>query len=117
MPEDWPAALQECLNESNFSFNKGDSALRSDMDVGPSKVRNRYTTSIDEVQGSINVTTSEYTTFDNFFKNTLANGTKQFYFNHPITQVQTVFRFTGPYQLVSIGGTNFRISFSWEILP
>lgn len=117
MPENWPIALQQCLNEVNFSFRKGDTALRSDMDVGPSKVRNRYTTSIDEVQGSINLTTAEYTTFENFFQTTLEGGTKQFYFEHPITKVQTVFRFTGPYQITSLGGGNFQARFTWEILP
>lgn len=116
MPESWPLTLQQKLNEANFSFTKGDTVLRSDMEVGPSKVRRRYTTSIDEITGSITVNVSEFNIFENFFETTLEGGSKSFYFNHPITGVQGIFRFKGAYKTDSLGGGIFQIKFNWEIL-
>jgi hypothetical protein len=117
MAETWPPTLQDKLNEEAFSFTHGETKLRSDMDVGPAKVRRRYTKSVDPISCTIDVTQGEYSDFDYFYRTTLNGGVNQFTFDHPITGVPTDFRIVGTPQTRSIGGGNFRVSMQWEILP
>ena len=117
MAEAWPISLQDKLNEDAFGLDIGETVLRSDMDVGPAKVRRRMTKSVDTLTCSIDVTTSEYSTFLYFFDTTLNGGVNQFTFDHPITGAPTDFRFGGPPQIRSIGGGNFRVTMRWEQLP
>ena len=47
MAEIFPAALQELLNQSGFQQTLGDTLVRSTVEVGPAKVRSRFTKAID----------------------------------------------------------------------
>jgi len=117
MAELWPSGLQDIVNEEGFGYTLGDTLVRSDMDVGPAKVRRRYTKGVENLTTTINLTTSEYTTFKNFYDTTLNGGVTPFLFDHPITGVQEEFRFVNPPKIDSIGGGNFRVSMEWEKLP
>ncbi len=112
----WPSTLQDLINEQGFALNKGETVLRSDVDVGPNKVRRRFTRPIDTMSGVINLTSVQYEDFEFFFDTETNGGTLPFEFNHPITGVLTLFRFTGPVNYRSIGGGNFQVSMAWEIL-
>lgn len=116
MAQLWPTSLQQKLSEANFSYEIADTALRTDMDIGPQKVRRRFTRGINSLTGSIYLTTSEYTQFYNFYNTTLNGGVLTFEFNHPITQDLKEWRFKGPARVSSIGGGNFTVQFSWEEL-
>lgn len=116
MAQIWPITLQQILSEANFSYEIADTALRSDMDIGPQKVRRRYTKGINQLSGSIYLTTAQYSIFYNFYNTTLAGGVLTFEFDHPITGVNTEWRFKGPARVSSIGGGNFTVDFSWEDL-
>jgi hypothetical protein len=112
----WPSQLQQLLNEANFGISIGETVLRSDMDIGPAKVRRRVTKSIDSFTASINLNVAQYTIFINFFNTTLAGGSLPFTFKHPITGVNETFRFKSPPSISSIGGGNFVTSLEWEKL-
>lgn len=116
MAQTWPLTLQNKLSEANFSYEIADTALRSDMEIGPQKVRRRFTKGINQLTGSIYLTALEYSDFYNFYNTTLGSGTISFEFNHPITGVNTEWRFKGPARVSSIGGGNFVVDFSWEDL-
>ena len=113
----WPGALQDKLNEQSFGIRKGSTTIRSDMDTGPAKVRRRFTRSVDMFTASIDLTTSEFSTFETFFNTTINGGVTIFEFDHPITGVLTNFRFVGDPEYSSIGGGNFRVSMVWEKMP
>jgi hypothetical protein len=117
MAQPWPAGLQQFFSEENFSLQLDDGTLRSDMDVGPQKVRRRYTKGVDVLTVSIWLTSSEYTIFYNFYDVTIAGGTLPFTFEHPITGLPADFRFRGQPRISSIGGGNFTAQFELEILP
>ena len=117
MANQWPAALQEYLEQQEFGLVYGDTTIRSSMDVGPSKVRRRFTKGVDEMTGSITVKNDLYSTWENFFKVTLAGGSLTFEYNHPITGVLTEYRFKGMPSVSNIGGEYFRVSMSWEEMP
>jgi hypothetical protein len=117
MAQIWPSTLQQLISESNFGYEIADTALRTDMDIGPQKVRRRFTKSVNTMSGSIYVTTTEFTTFYTFYNTTLNGGTLPFEFEHPITKELKEWRFKGPARVQSIGGGNFTIDFTWEELP
>lgn len=113
----WPVSLQQKLNESGFGISHGDTTIRSDMDIGPAKVRRRFTRGIDNISGSIWLTTSEYTTFRYFYDTTLNGGVNRFEFNHPIDGTLKEYRFSSPPKYTSIGGGKFSVSMQWEEMP
>jgi len=117
MAQPWPISLQELLSEANFGMKFGDTAGRSDNDLGPQKVRRRYTKPVDTITGAIYLTIAEYSTFYAFYNTTLNGGVLPFTFDHPITSLPTDFRFKGTPEISSIGGANFTVQFEWEVLP
>jgi hypothetical protein len=117
MPQVWPITLQSLVNEDGFSHALGETSIRSAMDIGPEKIRRRMTKSVDLFNVSINLTTTQYSVFYNFYDLTLNGGVESFYFNHPITGVQATYRMKGQPAIRSLGGGQFRVSMEWEQLP
>ncbi len=115
--ETWPAALQQLLNVDSFSYTFGNTLIRSDMDVGPAKVRSRYTDAVDTVSCSIDLDMDEYATLEQFYKVTLSNGSRTFSFIHPLTQEEIEARFAQPPSMSPLGGRYFKVAMAWEILP
>lgn len=113
----WPVELQQLLNVASFEFRYGNTALRTDMDVGPAKVRSRVTDAVDIYSCSINLDFDLKDDLDTFFKTTLNNGVNSFLFDDPFTGTPATFRFTEPPSLRPLGGRVFQVSMSWEKLP
>lgn len=112
----WPVSLQDKVNEDSFSYEVGETVLRSDMDVGPQKLRRISTRPIDKMTVSINVTVDQWQDFMTFYNTTTNGGTLRFEFNHPITQVLTEFRFASVPRTSSLGGGNFMVVMDWEVM-
>lgn len=117
MAETWPVSLQQILNEADFSYAIGDTTIRSDMDIGPAKVRRRSTRGVDTLSCSINLTTAQYSTFYYFYDTSLNGGVKTFNFVHPITGATNEFRFVAPPAFRYLGASNWAATMSWEKLP
>ncbi len=115
--ETYPSGLQQKLNADNFNIMIGDTTMRSGMDVGPDKVRSRYTDAVDMYTVSIWMDIDDYDTLTTFFKSTLGNGVKTFGFTNPMTGDSDEFRFMGPPQIMTLGGRTFSVSMKWERLP
>ena len=113
----WPATLQQKLNTESFSEKFGETLLRSDMDIGPAKVRRRFTKGVDEISCSINLDFDEYDDFSVFFKTTVNGGATPFTFIHPISGLTVSVRFKEPPTISPLGGRKFRVSMLWEVLP
>lgn len=113
----WPSGLQERMDQENFSIEKGETVIRTEMDVGPVKVRRRSTRPIDKVNCSILLTAGQYSVFETFFNTTVNGGTTPFDWVHPITEAAAVFRFSRPPQYSNVGPTVFRAVFQLEIMP
>lgn len=112
--DNWPVELQQKLNATDFTLKYGTSTARTDMDVGPAKVRSRYTTVVDTYSCSILIDYDQFATFTSFYKTTLANGTLPFLFNDPFTQAPATFRFADVPTLSPVGGRTFTIGMAWE---
>lgn len=113
----WPSSLQQLVNQQSFVAKWGETVIRSDMDIGPAKVRRRFTRPIDTYTVNINLTITDYNNLYNFYNSTLNGGVNTFEFNHPITGVLTTFRFLAPPQVSPMGGTTFQATMEWEALP
>lgn len=113
----WPATLQQKMEAAQFELVFGDTRIKSDIDVGPAKVRSRYTDAVDNYRGSIFLDYSEYDDLRTFYKTTLNNGTNTFDWVDPIDQTAAVFRFISPPRISSVGGTTFNVSLALERMP
>lgn len=115
--ENWPVSLQQKMEASGFSYTPGTTTIRSDMDIGPAKIRSRFTDAVDLYSGSIFIDIDDVDVLQNFFKVLLNNGTDAFLLADPFTQVEGTFRFLEPPNLRAIGGRMFEASLNLEKLP
>jgi len=114
----WPVGIQDLVNGENFSMEFGETVLRTQMDVGPAKLRRRTTRPIDKYTVSINLYESDFITFQQFFNTTLNGGINIFDFLNPLTGSTDQFRFTQPPSISPLGTAGwFRVTMSWERLP
>ena len=117
MAELFPTSLQELVNQSGFNHAFGDTAIRSENEIGLAKTRQRYTKSIDVFTTSIDMPIEEYSTLSDFFKTTLSGGSKTFLYDHPMTEVESEFRFISPPTIAPMGGRYFKVNMQWELIP
>jgi hypothetical protein len=115
--DSWPISLQQKLNASSFSVKVGTTTVRTQVDVGPAKVRSRFTDAVDNYSCAIFLDFSEYSTFMTFYKTTLNNGTNQFLFTDPFSLVERAYRFVDAPNISAMGGRFYEVSMNWELLP
>lgn len=84
------------------------------MDVGPAKVRSRFTDAVDTYQATILLDFDEYETLKDFFKTTLNNGVLPFTFVDPMSEEEGSFRFISPPVISALGGRVFEVTLDWE---
>lgn len=113
----WPVSLQDKFNVDNFTVKLGSTTVRSQMDVGPDKVRRRFTDAVDIYTASIDLDIEEYTDLKTFFENTLGGGSLTFSFYNPLTDTTDEFRFADPPEVRPLGGRFFRVNMTWERMP
>lgn len=115
----WPVSLQQKMDVAGFQKRIGRTRVATEMDVGPAKVRSRFTDAVDVYDLQHTLDFNDIATFETFYKTTLGNGTLPFLFDDPFTLVQTAFRFapdTDP-SIRPLGGRTFTLSMTWERLP
>ncbi len=113
----WPTSLPDKVQSDSFSLNIGETVVKSDIDIGPQKVRRRFTKQIDNISATMQMTSAQYQTLLDFFRVDLNGGTSQFVFNHPISGASTYMRFMSPPVFRAIGGVMFEVTLNWEIMP
>ena len=117
----WPVQLQDKLNQSDFQYALGDSTIRSDVEIGLSKVRRRYTRAIDSIVGSIWLDRTEVSIFINFYNTTLNGGINIFEFKDPLSPTQELreyrFKSDTPPALRPVGGNTYSVTLVWEVIP
>lgn len=115
----WPISLQQKFDVDGFQKKIGRTKVATDMDIGPAKVRSRFTDAVDGYECQIRLDYSEMATFETFYKTTLGNGTLPFLFDDPFTGLKIPFRFSPESDPVirPLGGRVFIVTMSWEKLP
>lgn len=107
----WPSTL--VINKDGFSESPADRVMRSNMDIGPQKIRRRTTASVKSVEFKMLLTTAQVLILDDFF---YANDSSAFDFVHPRTGLTVRARFKEPPNYAS-NETLFAVSIKLEILP
>ena len=114
----WPATLptfQEVLEDS-YNEALADNTIRSEMDIGPAKVRRRGTAAPQLISGSMFCTSTQVGILDTFYSGTVNYGADAFDTIHPRTTVAVSVRFTGQPQIARMGD-GWQVSISFEVLP
>jgi hypothetical protein len=107
----WPSTLP--ITRDSFKESPPNRVIRSNMDVGPDKVRRRSSNAPRPVSLSLFLTSAQLATFDTFY---LENDAYSFTFTHPRTGLVVSARFTSEPDY-SVEETMWRVSVEMEILP
>lgn len=110
----WPESLPRLLRLDGMSGKRKPNVVRTQMDAGPSKTRQRYTTSTKEFKGSIIINEEQRKTLENWYKSVIANGALRFRMLDPQTMTEAEFRFTDDYSEDSTGDGLWNISLPLE---
>lgn len=104
----WPSDLPRVLRVEGLGGRKKTAKVRTEMDAGPAKVRQRYTVATKEFTGSIMLTEAQRTRLDDFYTNVLGNGALRFVMRDPQTLEPAEFRFIDDYDEKACDGL-------WEV--
>ncbi len=113
----WPVSLPQRPLANSFQEQAPDLLLRSQMDQGPDKTRQRYTAGVRNMQMQMTLTAAQVETLDNFFINDLSGGAAKFDWVHPRTAAAETFRFTEPPNYSQLTKGAYSVSLNLEILP
>ncbi len=113
----WPATLPQSPLAEGFTETAPATALRTEMDQGPAKSRQRTTAGPRRLGFSLFLTRAQTATLDSFFNDDTKGGAVAFTFPHPRTGVSMSCRFTEPPRYQMQGGDIFRATLSLEVLP
>ncbi len=92
----WPETLPQFVEVEGHSETMPDTLLRTEMDVGPAKVRRRSTAAVRPVAVSIQCDADQIATLDAFVRDDLRDGALPFDWLLPRTQATVTFRFVRP---------------------
>lgn len=107
----WPEEF--VILKDNFSLALGDTVLRTSMDTGPAKLRNRSLMRIDQVTFSMFLTNDVFQRFLDFYEKNKAG---IFTFTRPDTKKIVNARFTAT-PSTSMSETLWSVGVTLEIIP
>lgn len=109
----WPLTLPPTFDQDSFNEQDQDTVIRTQMEAGPAKVRNRFTAGVVNLQGSMLMTKDQTQILDDFYK---TNKALAFTFTHPRTGVAVSVRFTAPPTKIPYQ-QQWRAGIQFEVLP
>lgn len=113
----WPVTLPQSPLLAGYKEDPVDSRIRSSVDAGAQKVRNRYTANVINVTEQYWLTEAQYNTFIDFYEDTLGNGAESFSKPHPFRIGTKLYRFLSPYSQMNSSGNFYQVQLNLEILP
>jgi endo-1,4-beta-D-glucanase Y len=118
-PPDPPTAPEILLRVLSQGYKETMPNLikRTPMDVGPAKIRRRFSVGTRPLTISIELSNTEVATIENFHTIDLEGGSLRFQMQNPRTLATAYFRFTKPPEFVHIGGHYYRASLTLEMMP
>lgn len=112
----WPASLPQSPLLDGFRELREANVLRTSVDVGPAKVRPRYTTDLSVFAMGFVLTDAQLATFDTFYTETIFYGAEAFDWTHPRTGSAISGRLRPPPQITALGAGLWSVFFELEIL-
>jgi len=113
----WPATLPPRLLVDNYQEQPPDTVLRTEMDVGPPKLRRRTTAGLRPVIGRLYCTKAQIAALDTFYVTTCASGSLAFDWTHPRTGLSASYLFRKPPIWRAEHGDGYWVDLQLELLP
>lgn len=113
----WPADLPQAPLVSSYQETLPETAIRTKMDHGPAKLRQRTTAGTTDIVVSYLLSRTQVQTLDDFFLTELSGGSSGFTYPHPRREVPVTARFRKPPQLSARSGQYYTARLELEILP
>ncbi len=113
----WPSTLPASPLAKNFQELRADTIIRTDMDVGPAKTRQRSTAGVGELQMTYLLSVAQAAAMDDFYATTLSGGSLSFDYTHPRTGALLSCRFTSPPEYTAVNGLYYEAAVALEVLP
>lgn len=113
----WPISLPNAPLLDGFSETAPETSIRTGMDQGPDKLRQRSTAGVRKFRMSFLLTATQVQTLDTFYAATLKGGSLAFDFTHPRSGDSLSLRFESPPVYVPAGNGYFKAGFEAEALP
>ena len=117
MAELWPSDLPQFVQADSFENSIQDTNIVSNNDVGPKKIRRRFTEPTEIITHTMWMSRDEVISFRDYYKVNLKNGSATFKFIHPIFNVEAEWRFQTPPKYTNLGGNNFKVMMEWMMMP
>ena len=112
----WPATLPQIPLRAGYGETFPDTAIRTEMGVGPAKIRRRISHNVRPLSVAFILTSAQVDILDEFYQTTTLGGALAFDHEHPRTGTAAELRFTGPPQISVVGG-DYLAEFGIEVLP
>ena len=113
----WPNTLPGSPLLDNFREIAPKTSIRTDMEQGPAKVRQRTTAAIRMLQLTYLMSKDQVAILETFYLATLQGGSGSFSFVHPRSNATVSCRFIRPPEYGSGNGNFFKVMIELEVLP
>ena len=111
----WPGTLPNLFQVQGFVETGAENTIRSNMDVGPAKLRRRTTTGIRTHSGAMWLTDAQYTAMRTYYEVTQKFGSLSFTLDDAHGTNRT-FRFLTPPKYTTVGPNNWQVKLDLEEL-
>ena len=114
---DWPITLPIYPLVDGYTEHVPSTVLRTEMEAGPAKVRQRTTSAIRKFRLNFLLNKSQTAILEDFYLNMLGGGALSFGFTHPRTDEVLNCRFVSAPGYQTSNGNYFRITAELEAMP
>lgn len=112
---EWPSDLPQQALYMNYQETPPNLVIRQTMDVGPAKVRKRFTAGVRTFRLRFHFTADELVVFDEFFLSVIDGGATAFDWVHPRTGESASCRIIPPPTYTPYGGSAAALSPDWQV--
>ena len=116
----WPLTLPQTPLQDGYSETLEKNVIVTSMDQGPAKTRKRFTAGVKKYQVSFLMSSSQLSTFETFYEDTINFGATTFTFPDPRSGSNADFRIDMSQNAPTIqplSGGQYNVSFAMEKLP
>lgn len=113
----WPETLPSAPLVEHYQENFPDTVIRSKMEQGPAKTRQRTTAGVAELTVNYLLSRTQVAALEGFFAETTSGGSQSFIFRHPRREVDVVARFRKPPTLTPRNAQYYLAKLELEVLP
>lgn len=114
----WPVTLPTSLLVAGYSESPPNTAIRSSVDAGPAKIRQRFTAGPRPISGRLILTADQLDDLDDFYVTDTAGGSLQWTASIDRVGTSASYRFTAPPRYGQPEGPDaWPVELALEILP